>query len=288
MKESSSRKKAQNGKSGKLTAGLLITAGVLLVALIAMLIFVSTRGEEQPVETVPPTTAPAATQAPTEEPTEAPTETVPPETEPVMLPRMAELYEKNNDIAGWVRIDGTNIDYPFVFTPDDPNKYVYVNVDGKDDLAGSILMDQRCTVEPESSNIILHGHNMKNGSMFNNIMKYASEKFWKEHPTIYYSNLYEEREYEIIAVLRDRVYKKTEDVFKFYYFTNPETEEEFNEGITYFKNNSLYDTGLTAEYGDRLLMLVTCAYHVNNGRFVVVAREITDHPSELPAVDSVG
>lgn len=288
MKESPNRKKAQNGMSRKLTVGLLITAGVLLIALIAMLIFVSTRGEEQPVETVPPTTAPAATQAPTEEPTEAPTETVPPETEPVMLPRMAELYEKNNDIAGWVRIDGTNVDYPFVYTPEEPDKYLYMNVDGKKDYAGAIVMDQNCTVDPESSNIILYGHHMKNGTMFKSLMWYASEKFWKEHPTIYFSNLYEEREYEIIAVLEDRIYKKTEDVFKFYYFINPETEEEFNEGITYFKNNSLYDTGLTAEYGDRLLMLVTCAYHVNNGRFVVVAREITDHPSELPAVDSVG
>lgn len=260
-------------KRNKLTVTLLVIAGVLLAVLIGLLILVGSMGKE-PVETVPPTVP--VTEAATEEPTEAPTETVPTETEPVMLEHMAELYEKNNDIAGWVRIEGTKVDYPFVYTPDDPNKYVHMDVDGNYAYSGTIIMDQRCTVDPESSNIILHGHNMKNGTMFNSILNYANESYWEKHPTIYYSNLYEEREYEIIAVLRDRVYKTYEDCFKFYEFTDPQSEEEFEEGIAYFKENSLYDTGLTAEYGDHLLMLVTCAYHVDNGRFVVVARAITE------------
>ena len=262
-----------NKKPNKLTITLLLIAGILVALVAGLLIFVGLSNEE-PVETVPPTIAVTEepTVAETEEPTEAPTEepTEPPRT---VLPHLAELYANNADIAGWVRIDGTKIDYPFVYTPADYNKYLHMSINGKHDYAGAIIMDHRCTVDPESSNIILHGHNMKNKTMFNNLMNYVYKNYWEEHPTVYFSNLYEEREYEIIAVIKDRVYKTTEDCFKFYEFTNPQSEEEFNEGIEYFKKNSLYDTGLTAEYGDRLLMLVTCAYHVQDGRFVVIARE---------------
>lgn len=267
--------KNSNKKPNKLTVTLLVIAGILLAVLIGLLVVVGTMGEE-PVETVPPTTVPV-TEAPTEEPTEEPTETVPAETMPPMLAHMVELYEKNNDVAGWVRIADTKIDYPFVYTPDDFNKYLHMDLDGNYSYAGAIIMDQRCTANPESSNIILHGHNMKNGSMFNNLMNYVKKSYWEKHPTIYYSNLYEEREYEIIAVLYDKVYQKTDKVFKFYEFTDPQTAEEFDKAIEYFKSNSFYDTGLTAEFGDRLLMLVTCSYHIDDGRLVVVAREITNN-----------
>ena len=260
-------------KPNKLTVTLIIVA-VLLVALLAgMLIFLGGSGEEPAEPTVPPTEA-AGTEAPTD-PTE-PTETIPVETEPVMLAHMAELYAKNQDVAGWVRIDGTKIDYPFVYTPEDYEKYLYMDLDGNYSYAGTVIMDQRCTDEPESTNVLLHGHNMKNGTMFKSLMNYVNKSYWEEHPTIYYSNLYEEREYMIIAAFYDQVYKKTDTCFKFYEFIEPQSEEEFNEGIAYFKDRAEYDTGMTAEYGDRLLMLSTCSYHLSgaDGRFVVVAREM--------------
>lgn len=265
-----------NKKPNKTTVILIVVAGILVAILLGLLLFVGSNGNE-PVETVPPT-VPVETEAPTEAPTEASTEapTEPPVTEPVMLENMAALYEKNEDIAGWIRIDGTKIDYPFVHTPDDQDKYLYMDIDGKHSYGGAVVMDTRCTVDPESTNIILHGHNMKNGTMFNNLMLFEKESYWKEHPTIYYSNLYEEREYEIIAAYRDRVVMPEEKGFKFYEFTDPETEEEFNEAMTYINERTSYDTGITAEFGDRLLLLVTCAYHTENGRFIVVAREVTD------------
>ena len=73
------------------------------------------------------------------------------------------------------------------------------------------------------------------------------------------------------------MYLKTENVFKFYQFIDAENEEDFDYAIEQFKKKSLYDTGVTAEYGDNLVTLVTCAYHVNNGRFVVVGREINEN-----------
>ena len=74
-------------------------------------------------------------------------------------------------------------------------------------------------------------------------------------------------------------------MFKFYQFIDAEDEEDFNNAIEQFKKKSLYDTGVTAEYGDKLVTLVTCAYHVNNGRFVVVGREITDDAVSETAVE---
>jgi sortase B len=110
--------------------------------------------------------------------------------------------------------------------------------------------------------------------MFRTLMSYEDEKFWKDHPQIQFSTLYENRTYEVLAAFYDRVYYKHEDVFKFYQFVNAETEENYKEAINYYKAHSLYDTGVTAEYGDRLLTLVTCAYHEEFGRFVVVARQL--------------
>ena len=116
-------------------------------------------------------------------------------------------------------------------------------------------------MDPESQNLIIYGHNMTNGTGFRTLMYYQQENFWREHPTIYLSTLYEEREYEIISCFFDRVYYVHENCFKFYQFIDPATEEQ-------------------ALYGDRLVTLVTCAYHVEDGRFVVVARLIEDEPAE--------
>ena len=271
--------KKSNQKPNKLTVTLIVIA-VLLVALLAgLLIYISSQ-EGVPAETVPPTTAPVVTDAPTDEPTEAPTETVPAETEPVMLDYMEKLYKKNQDVAAYVKIDGTKIDNPVVYTPDNQNKYLYTNLDGAYSYAGEVIMDKRCTIDPESTNIILHGHNMNDGSMFNNLLNYEKREYWEEHPIITYSTLYEEREYMVIAAFRDQIYAPKEEVFRYYEFTNPQTEEEFNEGMAYIMERAAYDTGLTAEFGDRLLFLSTCAYHVNDGRFVLLAKEIVSVPTE--------
>lgn len=83
----------------------------------------------------------------------------------------------------------------------------------------------------------------------------------------------EQRTYEVIAAFRDRVYYATEDCFKFYKFINADSDEDYDAAIEYFQSHTNYDTGLTAKRGDRLITLVTCASHTDNGRFVVVARK---------------
>ena len=193
-----------------------------------------------------------------------------------MLPEMAELYAENPDIIGWVKIEGTNVDYPVMYTPDDEEKYLYRGFDGKYNAEGLPFLDKDCSISPESTNLIIYGHNMLGGTMFQNLMKYEDEEYWREHPVIEVKTLYETRTYEIIGAFRDRVYYTYEDCFKFYQFIDPQTEEEFDEAISYFVENTPYDMGVEAECGDNLITLVTCAYHHQFGRYVVVAREITE------------
>lgn len=262
-----------------MTVVLSCILGMLaLLAFAMIIIFPSLLDREETVQVeLPSTTQTEETQVTestlltTESTIEA---TLPEETEPVIIPKLAEMYEANPDLAGWITIEGTVLDYPVMYTPDDGEKYLYKNIDGHFDSNGLPFIEDGCSMNPESDNIIIYGHNMKSGRMFASLMNYAEKEYWENHPRILFSTLYEEREYEIVAAFYDRVYYKYEDCFKFYQFIDAVDAAHFEEAISYFKENAMYDTGVTAEYGDNLLTLVTCAYQVKNGRFVVVAREI--------------
>lgn len=190
--------------------------------------------------------------------------------EPIILPQYKDLWRKNSDLYGWIKIDDTKLDYPVMYTPDDPEKYLRLDFDGNSSLSGSIFLDDRCS--DKSDNSILYGHNMKNGTMFGSILEYKDKSYWKAHPIIQFDTLFEERKYEIIAVFFDRVYNQDDTCFKYYNFIDAKDEAEFNDAIQCYREKSLYDTGISAQYGDRLLTLSTCAYHTKNGRFVIVAR----------------
>lgn len=239
----------------------IIAAVVAVLAILAVIIILVLPKDEIPQ---PPTEEPTVTEPATEGPTE-----------PVMLEHMAELYAQNPDIVGWIRVEGTLLDYPVMFTPDDEEKYIRADFEGKLSMAGLPFVDKDCSMDPESQNLVIYGHNMKNGTAFKTLFDYTEKKFWEEHPTVYFSTLYEERTYEVLSVFYDRVYKKSDTCFKFYNFIDPPTEETYQEGITYFKDKACYDTGVTAAYGDRLITLVTCSYHTDNGRLILVAREVT-------------
>lgn len=191
-----------------------------------------------------------------------------------VLKKYKDIYSQNPDLFGWITIEDTRINYPVMHTPADPEKYLHTSFSGKYSYPGTPFLDGNCTLQ--SDNYLIYGHNMKSGSMFRDLLKYENLDFYKEHTIIRFDTIYEEAEYEIIAAFYDRVYSPKEtDVFKFYRFIDAEDEEDFDYAMEQFKEKALYDTGVTAEYGDQLLTLVTCAYFTDNGRFVVVARKIT-------------
>lgn len=206
--------------------------------------------------------------------------------EPEMRIEYAVLYEENPDIIGWLSIKDTNIDYPVMQTPEDEDYYLHRDFYEKENRNGCLIMDTDSTVgvgcrEQEyiggtkpSTNLIIHGHTMKSGLMFGKLSLYEDEAYGKEHNIICFDSLYEKREYELISVFRSQVYKKSDDVFKYYQFFQAETEDEFRTWYRNIKERALYDTGVTARFGDEFITLTCCAYHVEDGRFVVVGKRV--------------
>lgn len=203
-----------------------------------------------------------------------------------MLPRYRELYECNQDLAGWLTIDGTVIDYPVMQTLWDENYYLYLDFYGEENKNGCLILDTDSVAgtgtrasgytdgTAPSTNLIIHGHTMKSGEMFGKLKLYADAAYGAEHSIIRFDSLYEEREYELIAVFYSQVYYEEEEVFKYYNFFQADTPEEFNEWYGNIKELSLYDTGVTAQPGDEFITLSCCAYHVKDGRLAVVGKRV--------------
>lgn len=182
------------------------------------------------------------------------------------------MKDSNPDFAGYLSVPGSVIGYPVMYTPYEPEKYLHMDINGVETDDGLPFIDARCNLEPDSDNIVIYGHNMKDGSMFASLFDYQDKAYFEEHPVIRFDTVDGLREYEVMSAFYDRVYYEDEDVFKFYNFIDAVDEEEYADAIKQYLKKSIYDTGATAEYGDKLVTLVTCAYHTENGRFVVVAR----------------
>lgn len=187
--------------------------------------------------------------------------------------KLEELQKENNEIIGWLEIEGTNINYP-VLQGTDNEFYMKNNYKKEKSKNGSIFLDKSYNWDIPSSNLLLYGHNNKNGTMFQDLLKYKNEDFYKEHTKIKFTTNTEDSIYEIMSVFYSRVYYKSEqNVFRYYYFVNANNEQEYNDFVNNAKKSSIYDTGVTANYGDQLLTLSTCEYSQEDGRFVVVAKK---------------
>ena len=195
-------------------------------------------------------------------------------TPPPVLDEYKNLLNKNKRLIGWVKIDDTNIDYPVMQTTDN-EYYLDHNLNQEYDKNGSIFMDKDCDVLKPSTNFILYGHHMKNGQMFGSLSLYSDQSYYEKHPYIQFDTIYEKGLYEIMYVFRSRVYSEDEIVFKYYQFIDAQSEQEFDSYMNDMAEMSLYDTGVTASFGDQLLTLSTCDYQEKNGRFVVVAKKVT-------------
>ena len=202
-------------------------------------------------------------------------EVIPTKEKTEMMLKLEELQKTNSEIVGWIEIEGTDINYP-VLQGSDNSYYMTHNYKKEYSRDGSIFLDKDYDWSIPSTNLLMYGHNNDNGTMFEDLMNYKKEQFYKEHQTIKLTTNNEDVEYEIIAVFLSRVYYKSEkNVFRYYYFLNAENEQEFNEYINNSKKESLYNIDKTAEYGDQLLTLSTCSYHTEDGRLAVVARRIS-------------
>lgn len=209
-------------------------------------------------------------------PADKPQETEAPEQ--TAFEKYAAVYEQNSDFVGWISTPGTNIDYPVMQTVDNPNYYLKRNFEKQYSDYGVPYVQENCDLE-FSDNCVIYGHHMNNGTMFADLCKYADEDFYREHKTIRFDTLSGFGEYEIVAAFKTVAY--SERGFKYYHFTRADSAEDFDAYIAKCKELALYDTGVTAEYGDKLITLSTCEYSRQNGRMVVVAKKIVSPSLEV-------
>ena len=208
-----------------------------------------------------------------EEPEEEPT--AEPEPEPTPLARYLPLYERNHDYFGWLTIPETKVDYPVMHSPDRPLQYLEHDFDGKFAYAGVPFMDGEC--DRDGNVYLIYGHRMRNGSIFGGLGAYMDKQFWEKQPIIHFDTLYEERTYMVIVAMHARVLESGEqNGFRYYNYTSLDTEEDFDEYMRQAHKLAMYDTGLTASYGDELLVLSTCDNFTQDGRLVIIAKRIMD------------
>ena len=205
---------------------------------------------------------PSTTQVPLELPEQAP------EIDVGTGADLAACLAQNDDFIAWIRISGTNVDYPVVWT-DDAEHYLHHTFTGKQSAAGTLFSLMKTDYSIPSRNIAIYGHHLKSTGekMFTSLMRYKDADFYAGHETVLLDTLYESGSYRIFAVLNFRSGEWDASQADF------ESDAAFLEFIRYARRNALYDTGVTVGAEDSILTLITCdrSYGGRTGRLAVVA-----------------
>ena len=176
---------------------------------------------------------------------------------------ISELISMNSECFGWISISGTNINYPVMHTPNNPQKYLNRNFYGEYSYSGTPFLDSRCSAD--STNLIIYGHHMNNGTMFADLCNYTDYSYFTEHPTVVLETKDEAFAYSVFSVMK----VKSDD--DWYRFITAETEKSYEKKISYAKDKSIYGTGNTPVYGQQILTLSTCYGYNQDDRILVLA-----------------
>lgn len=176
---------------------------------------------------------------------------------------VADLLSMNSECFGWISIAGTNINYPVMHTPSNPQKYLNKNFYGEYSYSGTPFLDARCSAD--NTNLIIYGHHMNNGTMFADLCNYTDYSYFTEHPTVVLETKDGVFAYSVFSVMK----VKSDD--DWYRFTTAGTEKSYEKKISYAKEKSIYDTEITSVYGQQILTLSTCYGYDQDDRILVLA-----------------
>lgn len=190
-----------------------------------------------------------------------------------MLPDFYKLYDTNSDIKGWISIPQTVVNYPVVQSTDN-DYYLHNNFNKAADNYGSLFLDYRDNINVQSQNLIIYGHNMKDGQMLTSIVNYQQTDFYKTSSLITFNTIYSHYSWKVFAAFIANADPKDGYVFN-YLVTNFSSDNDFNSFVKEVRARSLINTpSVDVVPGDTLLTLSTCYYSSNNARFVVMARRV--------------
>ena len=191
-----------------------------------------------------------------------------------LLPEMEALRKRNRDLAAWLTIDNI-LDLPVVYR--DNSWYLNHDFDGNRNASGTLFLDQGSPVDSRTQNLLIHGHNMKDGSMFAQLTHYQRQDFWRKHPFVGLSTLWEKENYVIFAVMD--VPDQPSDPAYVNYFSHPSfpSDEIFSDYMNQVRERSLYPCSLTVKPEDALLTLSTC---IGDHHLVILARRLRNNESQ--------
>lgn len=178
---------------------------------------------------------------------------------------LTPLFEANGDCLGWIYIPDTSVNYPVMYTPQEPEKYLRKNFEGEYSVSGVPFLEGASSLN--DTNLIIYGHNMKNGTMFSDITQYRDKAYCEKHPYIEFETKDGLKSYDVFAVV---CVKKTDNWYKFSYAEN---EEQYRDKITEIKKRSLYDIDIVPRYGQQLITLSTCYGNARDDRIIVIGVE---------------
>ncbi len=204
------------------------------------------------------------------------------------LKEFSALLSVNEDVKGWLTIDGTNIDYPVLQSgKDDPEYYLHRNINRQTDKAGSIFLDVNSSVENNTRNMVLYGHNMKSSdNMFHYLIKYNDIDYYRQRPVITFDTLYQKGQWKIFSI-----FKADADINDdFFNFTRAEFQDDadFLEFLYQLRVRSIYNLPVDANEKDQIITLSTCSYELDNYRTIIVARKVRENEDLQVPVENAG
>ena len=199
------------------------------------------------------------------------------QTQPPVQESFSELLALNPETVGYLRV-GESISLPVVQRKNDNEYYLNHSFEGKESLAGTLFLDGSNLLVPEDDNLIIYGHNMRNGTMFHALSLYERADYLRQHPVVQFDTIYENRLYVPFAAFTATMDEGSECYLDIRQFLLDETS--FELFVLKMEKLSTVETKVDVRYGDRLLLLVTCEYLYDNGRFVVALRQLRPDESE--------
>ncbi len=239
-----------------------------------------------------PTEAPIATTAPVVTAAVTPVAEATPTPDPNRdsqgrLLQFKDLLDTNEDVKGWITIPDTNIDYVVTQSSDkdDPDYYLDKDIKGDYSKAGTLYIDPRSSVEDNTKNLVIHGHNMVSTKekMFHFLLEYNKVSYYKEHPVINFDTIYDTAKWKIFAVVVTNGSSEKEPLFE-YRTSKFKDSSEFLNFVYQLRIRSVLNLDMVdVNENDELLTLSTCSYELDNYRTVIIARKVRE--GEDPGVD---
>ena len=207
---------------------------------------------------------------------------------PSVAADLADAYAQNDDLVGWLKA-GEGIDLPVVQS--DNTYYLDHGFTGEEDRNGTLFLNMNNQLFPPDDVLLIHGHNMKDGSMFGTLPKFERYDYAKEHPLVTFQTIYDEEPvyYVPVSVFNASMLPDHSRYFDITQIVFPDDAAgEVTDSSTFRQSSafkayldelravSLWESPVDVNVDDKLLMLITCSYDLEDGRLMVVCRRLRD------------